>query len=92
MTVGAYLFFVLFAAVQVSMYLAIRREWLPPALVAAVGVIVSIVLAMLMSIADQNTMMQALVVGLGFGVLISAVTLSAAWFFHRSQMRHQIDS
>lgn len=85
MTLGGYFFFTLFAGVQVITYLAIRREWTSPALVAALGVVFSVLLAMLMSIAQQNTLLQALVVGLAFGILISALTLSAAWFFHRQQ-------
>ncbi len=85
MTPGAFLFFVMFATVQVVMYLAIRREWFPPGAVAGVGVVASIVFVILMSLAQRNFMGQALFVGVLLGGLISAVTLSAAWYFHRSQ-------
>ncbi|MEM6281564.1 MAG: hypothetical protein AAF787_05175 [Chloroflexota bacterium] len=92
MTFGASIFFVIFAMVQVLSYLAIRREWFAPGVVAGAGIVGSIVAAMLMSIAQGNSIVQALMVGLIMGGLLNAVTLGAAWFFHMNEMRSAPES
>lgn len=89
MTPGAYLFFLLFAAAQVVMYLAIRREWFSPSGTAGVGVVMSIIFAALMAIARGNALGHALMVSIFMGGIFSGVTLAAAWYFHTSEMRSQ---
>ncbi len=83
MTAGGFLFFGLFAVVQVGMYLAIRRGWLPIGIIAGGGVALSLILAMLMSVAQGNTLGHALLVGLLFGGVICGLTLVLAWYFQR---------
>ncbi len=83
----ALIFFALFALVLVGMYLAIRREWAPPGLVAGVGMVGSIVTMVLTSLANDNSIIQALVAGILVGGLFTAATLAAAWYFHSNEMR-----
>ncbi len=87
MTPMAFLFFGLFALVQFAIYIGIRREWLTPAIVAGGGVLLSTVFALLMAFAQGNGLAQALFVGLVFGLLITGITLAAAWYFHRNGLR-----
>lgn len=86
MTIGAFFFFVLFAIIQIVTYLAIRREWLAPTMVAGGGVIGSIVVFILFSLAQRNVIGHALVVGVLMGALINGITLAAAWYFHRNAL------
>lgn len=83
MTAGGFLFFGLFAAVQVGMYLAIRRGWLSMGMITGGGVALSLILAMLMSVAQGNTLGHALLVGVLFGGVICGLTLVLAWYFQR---------
>ncbi|MEL6269097.1 MAG: hypothetical protein AAFV33_26935 [Chloroflexota bacterium] len=92
MTIVASIFFVLFAAVQVLTYLAIRREWVVPGMVAGIGIVASILAAMLLSIAQGNVFLRAIVVGLLMGGLLNGVTLAAAWYFHSNEMRQAAES
>lgn len=87
MTPLAFLFFALFALVQFGIYIGIRRELLAPAIVAGGGVLLSTVFALSMSLAQGNGVGQAVFVGVIFGLLITGITLAAAWYFHRSTMR-----
>jgi chromate transport protein ChrA len=87
MTSLAFLFFALFALVQFAIYIGIRREWLTPAVIAGGGVVLSTVFALLMSLAQGNSVGQAVFVGVLFGLLITGITLAAAWYFHRSSMQ-----
>jgi len=82
----AFVFFALFALVLVGMYLAIRRELAGPGLVAGIGVVLSIVMMVLMSLAQENSLLQAIVVGIVVGGLFSGITLAAAWYFHTNEM------
>lgn len=88
MNAGGLLFFALFAMAQVGMYLSIRREWFSPVVTAGGGVLISVILSSLMSIAARNSLAQAFTVGLLLGGLISGLTLAIAWYFHKNEM-HQ---
>ncbi len=83
----AWVFFVLFALVLAGMYLAIRRAWAAPGLVAGVGVVLNIILMTLISLAQDNFAIQAIIVGILLGGLFSGATLAVAWYFHSSEMR-----
>jgi uncharacterized membrane protein len=85
----AWLLFVVFALVLAGMYLAIRREWLAPGLVAGVGVLASMILMMLTSLAQNNPPIQAVLVGLLVGGLFSGATLAVAWYFHRNELQRR---
>jgi|FLYN01.1.fsa_nt_gi hypothetical protein len=84
---SAFIFFALFALVIAGMYLAIRRQWAAPGMVAGVGVLLSIIFMMLMSLSQGNAMLQALLVGILVGGLFSGATLAIAWYFHSNEMR-----
>ena len=51
---SALLLFVVFALVLVGMYISIRRAWFPPGVTAAVGVVVSMIVMVLISLAQNN--------------------------------------
>ena len=84
---SAFIFFALFALVIAGMYLAIRRQWAAPGMVAAVGVVLSILFMVLMSLAQGNAVLQALLVGILVGGLFSGATLAIAWYFHSNELR-----
>jgi Na+/H+-translocating membrane pyrophosphatase len=87
MTPVASLFFVIFAAIQVITYLAIRREWYPPAMAASIAMVGGMLSALFLSIAQGNSILHALLVGFFMGGIISGITLAAAWYFHRNNLR-----
>ncbi len=84
----SWLLFAVFAIVQMAMYLGIRRRWLSPMLIAAIGVLISIILMTLVSVAEGYNAYQALFVGF-LGGLFSVVVLMMAMYFARSEARRQ---
>jgi ABC-type Fe3+-siderophore transport system permease subunit len=84
---SALILFVVFALVLAAMYLSIRRAWFSPGVTAAVGVILSMVLMVLISLAQNNLPIQAILVGVVIGGVFSGVTLAAAWYFHSQELR-----
>lgn len=89
MSMIAGLFFIIFAAIQVLIYLSIRRGWFSISVTAGIGVVFSILMGVLMSLAQGNILLQALVVGVLMGGIFSGVTLSAAWYFQSNDARAQ---
>jgi hypothetical protein len=84
---SALLLFVVFALVLAGMYISIRRAWFPPGVTATVGVVVSMIVMVLISLAQHNLPIQAVVVGILLGGIFSGVTLAAAWYFHSQELR-----
>jgi len=84
---SALIFFALFALVLAGMYLGIRRSWASPGIVAGFGVLLSIIFMVLMSLAQGNSVVQAVLVGILVGGLFSGATLAVAWYFHSNEMR-----
>lgn len=84
---SALLLFVIFALVLAGMYLSIRRGWFAPGMTAAVGVILSMIVMVMISLAQNNLPIQAIVVGILVGGVFSGVTLAAAWYFHSQELR-----
>jgi anaerobic C4-dicarboxylate transporter len=82
-----WLLFVVFALVLAAIYLSIRRGWFAPSLTAGVGVLLSIILMTLFSLAQNNIPIQAIIVGILLGSLFSGATLAAAWYFHSQELR-----
>lgn len=82
-----WLLFVGFALVLAGIYLSIRRQWLPPGITAGIGVVLSMLLMTLFSLAQNNILVQAVIVGILLGGLFSGATLAAAWYFHSNEMR-----
>jgi hypothetical protein len=83
----AYLFFLIFAAVIVGTYLSIRREWVAPNITAGISVVLSIISMILMSLAQDNPVYLAVIVGILVGGLFSGATLAIAWYFHGNELR-----
>ena len=79
--------FVVFALLLAGIYLSIRRQWFAPGLTAGLGVVASMFLMTLFSLAQNNVAVQAIIVGILLGGLFSGVTLAAAWYFHSNEMR-----
>lgn len=88
----ALLFFALMVVVLVVMYLSIRRDWFPPSITAAVGIVASIIAMTLVSLAQGNSILQAVVVGILVGSMFGGATLGIAWYFQTGQMRSQYRS
>ena len=84
---GALVLFALFALLLAGIYLAIRRQWFAPARTAAIGVIGAMVLMTLVSFAQGNSPVQAIVVGVLLGGLFGGATLAGAWYFQSSELR-----
>ena len=84
---SALIFYVIFAVILVITYMAIRREWAAPGLVAGAGMIGSIVAMMLVSLAQGNSIIQAIIVGLLVGGIFAGATLAVAWYFHSNELR-----
>ncbi len=84
---GGLILFAVFALVQVGAYLGIRRRWARPAAVAAVAVVASFVLMLLMALAQGNSIYQAIFVGLIVGGLCSGGILVMAWYFTSKERR-----
>lgn len=77
----AWIFFVILALVLLASYLAVRRSWFAPGMTAAASVIISIILMTLVSLAQNNNALQAVVVGILVGGIFSGATLAMAWYF-----------
>ncbi len=85
----AWIFFMLLALVLVGTYLSIRREWFSPLVTALVSVVASIVLMLLVSLAQDNSLIQAVVVGITVGGIFSGATLGIAWYFHSNELQQR---
>lgn len=79
--------FLVFALVLAGSYLGIRRRWAAPAAVAAISVLASFVLALLIGLSQGNGVYQAIFVGLIVGGLCSGGILALAWYFQRAEQR-----
>ena len=76
--------FLVFAVVLAASYIGVRRRWAAPAAIAAACVIASFILMMLISLAQGNSVFQAVVVGLVVGGLCSGGILGMALYFQTS--------
>ncbi len=85
----AWIFFVLMALLLLGTYLSIRREWLSPLATALISVVASIVLMVLLSLAQDNSLIQAVIVGIVVGGMFSGATLGIAWYFHSSELQQR---
>lgn len=89
MNTEAFAFYAAFAVLQVGVYLSIRRRLLHPALTAALGMLLSIVVITLMGLAQGNEIYQALFAGFIVGGLFCGGVLAMAWYFQTGEMRRQ---
>lgn len=86
---SALVFFALMVVVLLLTYLAIRREWFAPTATAAASVIGSVVTMTLVSLAQGNSVLQAVIVGILVGAMFSGATLGIAWYFHSAELRQR---
>lgn len=84
---SAMVFFALLALILLLTYLAVRREWFAPAATAAASVIASVIAMTLVSLAQGNSVLQAVIVGIVVGAVFSGATLGIAWYFHSAELR-----
>ena len=85
----AWLLFAVFGVILFVMYVAIRRRWGSPVLVAVVGVAASIVVMTLTGLSQRNTIYQAIFAGLLVGSLFSLGTLAIASYFLANEQRRK---
>ncbi len=85
----AWIFFILFAAILVVTYLAIRRQWAGPVTISLSSVLGSIITMILLSLAQGNSIIHAVLIGIAIGFVFSGATLAIAWYFHSSELRAQ---
>jgi hypothetical protein len=86
-SIAGWILYLVFAVILFGMYLAIRRQWAPPGMVAGLGIVTSIACMILISLTQGNMAVQAVVVGILVGLLFSLATLAAAWYFHTKELR-----
>jgi Na+/H+-translocating membrane pyrophosphatase len=79
--------YLVFALILAVSYIGIRRQWAPPAAIAAICVMASFVTMMLISLSQGNSIYQAIFVGLIVGGLFSGGILAMAWYFHSNEQR-----
>jgi hypothetical protein len=84
-----WIFFLLFAGVILVTYLAVRRQWTSPALVAAVSVIGSMITMTLFIVSDSGSLLRGIVIGPLVGIVFTGATLAIAWYFHSNELRAQ---
>jgi hypothetical protein len=83
----SFVFFVLFAIILVWMYLAVRRRWMSNGFILGAGIAGSIITMLLMSVAQGNEVLHAVVNGVLIGTVFSLVTFGIASFFSRREER-----
>jgi hypothetical protein len=86
-SIASLVFFIVFALVQLGMYILVRRRIGSTMVVAVLGVVISVACIALMTLAQGNTPLWAAVVGVLLGGLFSTVSLAAAWYFSTSESR-----
>jgi ABC-type Fe3+-siderophore transport system permease subunit len=86
---SALIFFFLFVVVLVMTYLAIRRQWAGPVTVSVSSVIASVLTMALFSLAQGNSPIHAILVGVVVGTVFSGALLAIAWYFHSGELRAQ---
>ncbi|MEP7293332.1 MAG: hypothetical protein ABI835_16230 [Chloroflexota bacterium] len=88
-TQAAVLLFILFALILFSTYIAIRRHWGSPLLVAPLGIIASIVVVTLSALARSSSLSQAIFSGLLVGGMFSIGVVAMAYYFSVNEQRRQ---
>jgi ABC-type Fe3+-siderophore transport system permease subunit len=81
LTGTTFIFFLVFAAVLVVMYVLTRRALAPVGLVALIGSIINVVMIALISWGTGNNPLQIVFVSLGIGVLFSVASVAMALYF-----------
>jgi hypothetical protein len=66
-------------------YMAVRKRWLPVGVALAVGGAANALFFMLVSLAQGNGFLQALMVGLILGIMFTALPVASAFYFRRNE-------
>jgi len=77
-----FIFFILFGLTLLSMYIGVRRELAPIGLIAALGMVASIVMMTLYLLTLVEAEAQAIIFGIVGGALFAGATLGTEWYFH----------
>lgn len=85
MTVGAFVFFVLFVAILFGMYIGIRRAIAPSSLLGAIGIGLGALTMFFFGIAQGNVLAQALLAGVAVGGGVGGLTFGIAVYFQRQE-------
>ncbi|MFW5692173.1 MAG: hypothetical protein ACOCX3_02355 [Chloroflexota bacterium] len=80
-----FIFFILFGAALLATYIAIRRELASPGLIAAGGMLASIVTMMLYLFSRNAAPVQGIIFGVVIGVIFAGATIGIAWYFHHQE-------
>lgn len=83
----ALIFFAIFFIIVLVMYVTIRRRMAPTGVVAAVGVLGSILAMTLFSLAQGSILLQAIIYGIVIGGAFSIASLVIAWYFQGNDAR-----
>ncbi len=88
MSATGLIFFFLFAAILVGVYIAMRRRLAPVRILAAVGVFGGIVSMTLFAMSQENIVfVHALLVGVVLGGGLSMAVIMMAWYFLTQELR-----
>jgi len=88
MSVTGLIFFFLFAAILIGVYIAMRRRLASVRILAAVGVFGGIVSMTLFAMTQDNILfIHALLVGIVLGGGLSFAVIMMAWYFLAQELR-----
>lgn len=79
------IYFILFGLCLVGMYVVVRRQLAPLGLVAAIGMIGSILFMTLYLLTRVDVPAQAILFGILIGAIFAIATLGIAWYFHNQE-------
>ena len=79
--------FAVFGVILFAMYIAIRRHFASPVIIAAIGVFANIVVMTMIGLAQGDTIYQAIFAGLLIGGLFSGGVLAMAVYFQGNEQR-----
>ena len=85
----AILLFAFFGLILFLMYIAVRRRFASPVIIALLGVFASVVVMTLVGLVQGNTFYQAIFAGILVGGLFSAGTLAMAAYFQSNEQRRR---
>ena len=85
----AVMLFIVFGLILLVMYIAIRRRFASPVVIASIGVFANIIIMTLVGLAQGNTIYQAIFAGLLIGGLFSGAVLAMAAYFQNNEARRK---
>lgn len=86
------LFLILFIAVTFAVYIAIRRNWLPTAILAGGGTVINIVLFVLFGLTQPIGTTQVFVLAIVLGAVFTLSAVMLALFFKNQATPDPLDA